>query len=104
MRFQNEYVWFVFFSAMDIMLTWVILWRGGREVNPIADRVIAAWGLTGAILFKFCLAVLVIVACEVVARQRVPLARWLAVTAVAVSSLPVFYSLILLLRHVHFAA
>lgn len=42
MRFQNEYVWFVFFSAMDVMLTWVILWRGGREVNPIADRVITA--------------------------------------------------------------
>lgn len=47
---------------------------------------------------------LVIVACEVIARQRMPLARGLAVTAVAVSSLPVFYSLILLLRHVRIAA
>ncbi len=99
MRFQNEYVWFVFFSALDIMLTWAILSRGGREVNPIANEVIMAWGLNGAIVFKFSITVLVVIVCEIVARQRVPLARGLAITAVVVSSIPVFYSLILLLLH-----
>ena len=99
MRYPNAYVWLVFFSAMDIMLTWAILARGGREVNPIADEVIQAWGLNGAILFKFSLMLLVVIVCEVVARTRPAVARTLAWAAVAVSAIPVFYSIILLLIH-----
>jgi len=99
MRFPNEYVWLIFFSSMDIMLTWAILMRGGREVNPIADQIISIWGLTGAILFKFSLMLLVVIVCEVVARQRESLARGLAWTAVVMSALPVCYSLLLLVLH-----
>ena len=99
MRFQNQYVWFVFFSALDIMLTWAILSRGGREVNPIADQVIQLWGLNGAIVFKFSITVLVVLVCEVVARQRYAMALGLAITSVVVSSIPVFYSLLLLTVH-----
>src|SRR5687767_11346014 len=69
MRYPSDYVWFIFFSSLDIMLTWAILSRGGSEVNPIADEVIDIWGLPGAIIFKFSLTVLVIIVCEVVARQ-----------------------------------
>lgn len=99
MRFQNLYVWFVFFSALDIMLTWAILRRGGREVNPLADQIIQMWGLNGAILFKFSLTVLVIIVCEIVARTRYGLALGLAITAMVVSAVPVAYSLALLLMH-----
>ncbi len=99
MRFQNQYVWFVFFSAMDIMLTWAILRRGGREVNPVADQIIDMWGLTGAILFKFSLTMLVVIVCEVVGRKRLVTATWLATTAMIVSAIPVIYSLVLLLMH-----
>lgn len=99
MRFQNQYVWFVFFSALDIMLTWAILSRGGREVNPVANEIIQMWGLNGAILFKFSITALVVVVCEVVARKRFGLAFALSITAVIVSSIPVFYSLMLLLVH-----
>ena len=99
MRHQNHYVWFVFFSALDIMLTWAILRRGGREVNPVADQIIEMWGLTGAILFKFSLTMLVIVVCEIVARTRSRTARWLATTAMVVSAIPVAYSLLLLMMH-----
>lgn len=99
MRFQNQYVWFVFFSALDIMLTWAILSRGGREVNPVADVIIQVWGLNGAILFKFSITALVVIVCEVVARKRHGMAFALSITAVIVSSIPVFYSLMLLLVH-----
>lgn len=99
MRFQNQYVWFVFFSALDIMLTWAILRRGGREVNPLADLIIDMWGLNGAIVFKFSLTVLVVVVCEVVARTRYGTAYALAITAMIVSAIPVVYSLGLLLMH-----
>jgi len=99
MRFPNAYTWFVFFSALDIMLTWAILQRGGREVNPIADRVIDMWGLPGAILFKFGLTILVVIACEVTARKKPRMGFGLAIIAMCVSAVPVFYSLMLLLLH-----
>jgi hypothetical protein len=99
MRFQKQYVWFVFFSALDIMLTWAILSRGGREVNPIANEIIQMWGLNGAIIFKFSITALVVIVCEVVARKQYGMARALAITAVIVSSIPVFYSLLLLTAH-----
>ncbi len=99
MRFQNAYVWFVFFSALDIMLTWAILRRSGREVNPLADAVIQAWGLNGAILFKFSLTVLVVIVCEVVARKQHRTAQVLSYAAVVISALPVMWSMFLLLAH-----
>ena len=98
-RYPNTYVWFVFVSAMDIMLTWAILSLGGEEVNPIARIVIEAWGLPGATLFKFSLALFVILTCEIVGRYRDRLALGLARTSVAVSALPVVYSLGLLAQH-----
>jgi hypothetical protein len=98
-RYPNSYVWFVFFSALDVMLTWKILLQGGTEVNPIADVVIQGWGLAGAILFKFSLTVFVILICEVVGRKRDRLGRTLAGVAVALSAIPVVYSLSLLVYH-----
>jgi hypothetical protein len=100
MRYPGEYLWFVFVSSLDIMLTWTILELGGREVNPIARVVIQSWGLPGAIGFKFGLMILVVIACEVVGRQRDRTGRALARAAVAVSALPVIYSLVLISVHV----
>ncbi len=37
--YPDLYTWFVFFAAMDVMLTWTILALGGREINGFADRV-----------------------------------------------------------------
>ena len=97
--YPNAYVWLVFFSAMDIMLTWKILELHGSEINPIAEKVIEAWQLPGAIVFKFTLMFFVIVVCEIVGRQRDSLGRWLARLAVVVCSTPVAYSLGLLTYH-----
>jgi len=101
--FPNTYTWFVFVSAMDIMLTWIILWHGGAEVNPVARAVIDRWGLNGAIAFKFALAVFVIVICEYIGRRKQQTGRRLATAAVVISAIPVAYSLLLLSAH-RFAA
>lgn len=98
-RYPNHYTWFVFMAAMDIMLTWVILRNDGTEVNPIADAVISHWGLNGAIGFKFSLTIFVIIVCEIVGRSRDQLGKRLAVAAVAVSAVPVTWSLSLLTYH-----
>ena len=99
MHFQNHYTWFVFVSSLDIMLTWKILDRGGLEVNPVAKIVIDAWGMHGAIAFKFALMLWVIVACEVLARMKRSAGKFLAICAVVVSASPVAWSLFLLLYH-----
>jgi hypothetical protein len=100
MRYQDQYVWLVFVSSLDIMLTWAILGRGGEEVNPVAKLVIDAWGLNGAIAFKFALMLFVIIACEVIGRQRDHVGRRMAWIAVAISASPVVWSLTLLVDHI----
>jgi len=99
MRYQSAYLWFVFVSSLDIMLTWAILQRDGTEVNPIAALVIDLWGLPGAIGFKFSLMTFVIIACEWIGRKRDQLARRLIVAATLVSAMPVAWSIALLLMH-----
>jgi len=96
MHFQNTYVWVIFISSLDIMLTWKILSRGGIEVNPVAAIVIDAWGMHGAIAFKFALMMWVIVACEILARLRRSAGRFLATAAIVISAMPVVWSLFLL--------
>lgn len=99
MRYPSSYVWLVFVSAMDVMLTWSILSRGGTEVNPIASMVIDMWGLPGAIAFKFALMIFVILVCEASGRKTDQVGRWLAYAAVAISAIPVAYSIPLLVYH-----
>ena len=96
MRFPELYVWLLFVSSLDIMLTWVILRDGGSEVNPVARLVIDAWGLNGAILFKFGLILFVIIACEVISRTRLHVARVLIWFGVLISSFPPVWSVTLL--------
>ena len=89
MRYPTLYAWFVFLSSLDIMLTWVVLQAGGREENPLADDVISRHGLTGMIIFKFCLMLGIIVMCEVVGRRRDAAGRRLAKVCVAVTAIPI---------------
>ena len=98
MCYPNAYVWLVLVSALDLILTLLVLgvWEGW-EVNPIAAAVMAEMGYVGAIGFKFALVVLVIVMCEVVGRQSERKGRAIAWAAVAISALPVVYSFGLLL-------
>ena len=99
MKFQEHYVWLIFVGSLDIMLTWVILRNGGEEVNPVAKLVIDAWGLNGAIAFKFALTLFVIVACEAIARVRPLTALILIWFGVLISSFPPVWSVFLLAIH-----
>lgn len=100
LRFQDEYVWLIFLAGMDVMLTWYVLeQKGGEEVNPIAKVVIDSWGLWGAIGFKFCLVLFVILACEWISRSNRRVGKFLVWFALVVSSSPVFYTASLLTYH-----
>jgi hypothetical protein len=94
--YPNQYTWLIFFSALDVMLTWVVLFRGGFEANTIAARVIERFGLPGLVGFKFALVLLVIVICELVGRRNPTAGRRLAVAGIALTCVPVAISFLLL--------
>jgi hypothetical protein len=87
--YPDLYPWYVLLASLDIMLTWVVLHLGGRELNHVADWVLNRWDLPGMVIFKFSLVTLVVVICEVVGHVRGPLGRKLAEWAVAVTAIPV---------------
>ena len=100
MLYENAYVWTVFLSAMDVILTWIIIfWFQGEEVNGIAAGVIEQWGMAGATVFKFCLILFAIILCEIVGRARPASGLFLsramiviaAIIAMAAISVPLMY-------------
>ncbi len=93
MLYPRSYKWFVFISAVDVILTWFILLLGGREVNVIADAVIASAGLQGILIYKFCLVLLVVLICEIVGRRKPLVGRNLARAAIVITALPVVLSI-----------
>jgi len=87
--YPDVYVWYVLFSALDIMMTWIILHLDGVELNVLADWVIELGGLPAMVFYKFVLVMLVVAICEVVGRRRERLGRRLAKWSVAITVIPV---------------
>jgi hypothetical protein len=96
--YPSEYVWFVFVSTLDIVFTAIVLHSGGKEVNPLANSVLMTWGLPGLVIFKFTLVLVVIGCCELLARQRDPVGRFVARFAVGISAVPIVIASAQLLR------
>ena len=94
--YPTAYLWLVLVSAMDIMLTWVILHLGGVEINPVAARVIEHFDLWGAVSFKFFLVIVFLLTCEFVGRRRPQIGRAMAYVAVCIAALPVAVAVVLL--------
>lgn len=99
MRYPNAYTWLVFTSALDVVLTLLVIyvWEG-HEVNPVAAAVIAYMGFFWAIVFKFATIVLVILLCEWIGRMRDRSGFKLAWAAVMISGVVVSYTFVLLFR------
>ena len=95
--YPNAYVWFVLASTLDVFLTFVVLYLGGREVNALANWVLTTLGLTGMILYKYALVAFVILLCQLVGRLRPSAGRRLAEWAVALTFVPVTFTTIMLL-------
>lgn len=90
--YPNLYLWLIFVAALDVILTRVILFFGGTEVNPVADWILDEFGRIGMSVFKFIIVTIVIVCCEIVGRQKYRTGRNLAFTAILISCLPVIWS------------
>jgi hypothetical protein len=99
MRYQNSYVWLILVSALDLILTMLVLFVwDGHEVNPVAAAVIAHVGFIGAIGLKFGIVILVILTCELVGRRSDRDGRTLARGAILISAVAVIYTFGLLVH------
>jgi hypothetical protein len=96
--FPQLYAWFVFLASVDLMFTWVILYRGGRELNALANWIIQNHNLPGVVVYKFALVILVVGVCETVGRRSHAIGCKLARWAVALTAVPVVIGGVHLLR------
>lgn len=87
-RYPNLYTWLVFVSALDAMLTYLVLHFGGREANQLAASVLEQWGFRGMVVYKFALIALVVVLCEVIGRRDDKWARVLGIFGIGLTCVP----------------
>lgn len=97
MRYQNTYVWLLLAASLDIMLTGIVLFLGGSEVNWLADQVLKTYQMPGMVVFKFGLVIFVILMCEFVGRMRDKTGQRLATWAVVINFFPVVWTITQLL-------
>lgn len=96
---ERETCFFILASALDVFMTWILLDRKDfRESNPVAGFFLAHWGIKGMIYFKFALVAFIAVLCQIIAIQKIEVARRVLYFATALVSCVVIYGLWLLLR------
>lgn len=99
-KFPYFYLALIFVSALDLILTYVVLLIGGIEVNPIANAVLQSPAdFHGLIAYKFLIVAAVVLICEYISRHADTTGRRLAGWAVGISAFPVVWSTLLLLNH-----
>lgn len=88
--YPDRYVWYVFVSALDIMLTvFVLVHLGMTEANTFAQWSIDHFGTWGLIGLKFLSVMVVIIICEFVGRRDLKRGKRLATIAIGLSLIPI---------------
>jgi hypothetical protein len=99
--YPGQYTWFLFLSAMDVMLTGLALYFGAYEANILAAWLLNRYGMGGLVLLKFTAVPVVIGLCEYIGRRRPATGRRLAEWVVAISAIPIVTTLVMLVLIVH---
>ena len=89
MRLQTPYVWLVFVSAMDLMLTWIILHKGGIEATVVPDWLTPHYARVGGVFFKFGVMPGWTLISKCTARHNLDTARKFAIAAVCIAAIPI---------------
>ncbi len=88
--YPERYVWYVFASALDIILTVTVLVHlGMREVNTFAQWSINHFGTWGLIGLKFLSVIVVVMICEYIGRRDKKRGGRLAYIAIGLSLIPI---------------
>lgn len=99
--FESAYCWYVLACVLDLMFTYIVLFRlGGSELNGIAHHAIRLGGFWGLITLKVATMVVVVAACEAIGARKLHVGRRVAEWAVALSMIPVIVALAQIAAHV----
>ncbi|MEM7692008.1 MAG: DUF5658 family protein [Pseudomonadota bacterium] len=96
----TAYIWIILAATLDILLTGIILSGGGKEINPLANAVLATYGFTGMVIFKYIVVFFILLGCEYVTRHNKRKGRLLSVALIIIHFAPVLWSTGLLIVHV----
>ncbi|CAG0974918.1 hypothetical protein PHYC_01451 [Phycisphaerales bacterium] len=100
--YPRLYVWYLFASSLDIIMTYAIVWKlGGSEVNAVARHFIEHFEHWGLIFLKYTTVVLVVAICELAGRKSQAAGRRLAFAAIVLSAFPVGYGIVQVLAWTH---
>lgn len=99
-KYPYFYLALAFVSALDLILTYIVILIGGIEVNPIANAVLQSPAdFHGLIAYKFLIVASIVLICEFISSHTDVAGRRLAGWAVVISAFPVLWSSLLLLDH-----
>ena len=107
MGLAGETLVFFLASGLDFLLTRFLLLGFGSanrighisEANPVARYILYHWGFDGLVIFKASMVLLVAVICQIIAVQRIDLARRVLVFATIAVLGVVMYSVQMIVRH-----
>lgn len=96
---ESETCWFLLLGVLDLALTTMLLNTGRvHEANPLARFFLFAGGLHGLIGYKCGLLTVAAVAAQIIMLRRPRAAKAVLLTGIAVQSVVVAYSVLLLVR------
>lgn len=102
LAFQGAYVWLVFVAALDIMFTWIVLYKQGVELNPVANSMIRVFGAKALVAYKFVLISFVIILCEIAHRKNRHKAAVVLISfAILMTCVPVIVAMLQLIDAKH---
>lgn len=102
---ESETGLFIMVSTLDVIMTWYLVKSAGDnhtwfvESNPFARYFWDRWDFDGLVFFKFGLVALVSVICQIIARQKIDVARRVLYFATLMVTSVVIYSVILMVQH-----
>ena len=96
---ETETVVYIFISALDLFVTWMMLRSGNfHERNPLARYFLDHWGPKGMIYYKFSIVAIVTMSAQGIALKKLATARFILILGSIVSGAVVVYSIALFLR------
>jgi len=103
---ESETGLFIMASTLDVVMTYILVNKSTAgnhtwfvESNPFARYFWESWGFDGLVLFKFGLVALVSVICQIIARQKIEVARRVLYFATLIVTSVVIYSVVLMVQH-----
>lgn len=97
----REGVWLVVLSAVDLFVTYRLLWQGGRfyESNPVAQWFFRQWNIAGMTGYKFGMVAFILVLGEVIERHRPGWGRAVVLFGAGAAAVVAAHGVRLLIHH-----